>query len=203
MLKVIMSGRGEGKTARLIREAALTQGAILVKYKDHAKHVEEMAEALGLKVKAYTQEQCSRGALLGLEPRGDKKIYIDNIEMFLPALNGAKIEGFTVGAELGSIEHLAVDQPKLMDAYSANSALALRNAELENTQLFLNTRLEANVEENNKLAAENTTISNKLKKEQYRNLLLEKEKTDLNAEILKLKSTDTFWKWLKSKFNKK
>lgn len=196
MLKIFTSGRAEGKTTRVIKEAALRGAPILVSDHQQKKFIYEQAEMMGLNIEVVTYNDVEKGSLKGSsKSRLETEVYVDNIELLLAQVLDVPVAGFTVNSELGSIEFLGVTQSSLLNAHKANSLLVVKNGELENTVTHLRLQRQSFIRENKSL---DTSVRYKNKDIAELKSKLEK----LEKENNHLKETDTFWKWLRSKFIK-
>ncbi|MGX6978948.1 hypothetical protein ACWN8V_06795 [Vagococcus elongatus] len=196
MLKIFTSGRAEGKTTRVIKEAALRGVPILVSDHQQQKFIYEQAEMMGLNIEVVTYNDVKKGSLKGSsKSRLETEVYVDNIELLLAQVLDVPVAGFTVNSELGSIEFLGVTQSSLLNAHKANSLLVVKNGELKNTVTHLKLQRQSFIRENKSL---DTSVRYKNKDIAELKSKLEK----LEKENNRLKETDTFWKWLRSKFVK-
>lgn len=196
MLKIFTSGRAEGKTTRAIKEAALRGVPILVSDRQQQKFIYKQAEMMGLNIEVVTYNDVKKGSLKGSsKSKLQTEVYVDNIELLLAQVLDVPVAGFTVNSELGSIEFLGVTQSSLLNAHKANSLLVVKNGELENTVNHLKLQRQSFIRENKSL---DTSVRYKNKDIAELKSKLEK----LEKENNHLKETDTFWKWLRSKFIK-
>lgn len=101
MPKVVLRGRGGGKTIELIKQCADKGGYIVVHSRDAATYVQKAAEELGLKIPfPITYDELMKGQLHG---RHCSPLWIDNVDILLRRLTeGASLGGWSATVEMES-----------------------------------------------------------------------------------------------------
>lgn len=98
-MKIILGGRGSGKTAELIRHSAATQTYIMVNNQTKARYLADKAKAMGIDNMPYPvtwKEYCRSDKFTGSSIR-EKGLLIDDLDMLLRDIFlGIPIHGVTM-----------------------------------------------------------------------------------------------------------
>ena len=103
MPKVVLRGRGGGKTVELIKQCAEKGGYIVVPTRVNAEYVQYMVQQLGLADKVpfpITYTELLNGSF---SPAYCSPLWFDNVELLLQRLGrGASIGGWSASVEMES-----------------------------------------------------------------------------------------------------
>ena len=125
---VSIGGQGDGKTRRMIGEAYLNSGIVLVFSEASKKYVKEQSKELNMPVRVFSLVDINAGKHIGTNPREKQtKFYIDELDIFLYHLLHVNVEGVSLTDD--RLEYLGNSENEL---FKVKTELVEKEDELRN-----------------------------------------------------------------------